>query len=243
VAAYLKLLTTVVNNVQTDQTTIKNIVAAGTAAAKEIPGVSSSVATSALTALQALAGDIITTAADQQIADIASKADKPLSNAVGYLIKYYPQFLAKEQAAFNAWDECANEKLVFIRDQPLGKIPSYRQAYFTTANGLDLTGAYKAYQTQRQAFILQQNIQNIDKTLNQIIAQNKTLADPTLTWDDFQTAAQSLTTLYTDLQNTASAVKQLNTPAKAAAKPAAAAAKSAAAARGMITLSQSSDNS
>jgi hypothetical protein len=217
--AYLALLKSISSGAQGDQATIKQIVSVGSTAAGYIPGISSSAATLALTALGALASDLRGLVAVEQISAAARSAQMPLATAIKYLKQYYPKFLGNEQVAFDAWDECANERLLFIRDQPLGRIPSYRRAYFVTANGFDLDNAYQAYLAQRQSFIVDGSAQSIDKTLDQVLAENAKLADPGLTWETFQSSAQSLSTLYTDLSNAASAVQKFGAPAKPIAVP------------------------
>ena len=216
---YLKLLTAISTGAQTDQATIKQAVALGSTAAGYIPGISSTAAVSALTALGTLASDLRGAAAVEDISASARTAQGPLATAVKYLKKYYPNFLENEQVAFNAWDECANEKLLFLRDQPLGKVNGYKRAYFVSASGLDLDNAYETYITQRRTFILDATVSSMDKTLDQIIVQNTNLADPTLTWASFQSSAQSLNTLYTDLSNAAATVKSFGTSANPVPAP------------------------
>ncbi|SFP95828.1 hypothetical protein SAMN05216330_112179 [Bradyrhizobium sp. Ghvi] len=214
VGAYLKLMTAISTSAQNDQKVIKQIVAIGTTAAGYIPDIPTKSATEALSALGTLATDVRGLIAVGQISDAAHKAQKPLATAVKYLKRYYPKFLAKEQAAFSAWDECANEKLIFIRDQPLRKIPTYQSNYFVAANGFELDNAYQAYLAQRQSYTFDATVQGIDKLLDQIIDENDKLANPTLTWEGFQTAVQTLDTLYTDLDKAASAVQAFGTPSK-----------------------------
>lgn len=214
VGAYLKLMTAISAKAQNDQKAIKQIVAVGTTAAGYIPDIPTKSATEALSALGTLASDVRGLIAVEQISDAARKAQKPLATAVKYLKRYYPKFVAKEQAAFNAWDECANEKLIFIRDQPLRKIRTYQSNYFVAANGFDLDNAYQAYLTQRQSFTVDATVQGIDKQLDQIVDENDKLANPALTWESFQTAVQTLDTLYNDLDKAASAVEAFGTPSK-----------------------------
>jgi hypothetical protein len=216
--AYVKLLTAISTGAQNDQATIKQFVSLGSTAAAYIPGISSSAASSALTALGTLATDLRGAVAVEQISAAARTSQAPLATAVKYLKQYYPNFLENEQIAFNAWDECANEKLLFIRDQPLGRIATYKRTYFVTASALELDDAYAAYIAQRQSFLVDATVQSIDKTLDQILAQNASVADPTLTWATFQFSVQSLNTLYTDVSNAASA-KKFGTPAKPVPAP------------------------
>jgi len=214
VGAYLKLMTAISTSAQNDQKAIKEIVSIGTTAAGYIPNIPTKTATDALSTLGTLATDVRGLIAVEQISDAARKAQMPLATAVKYLKRYYPRFLANEQAAFNAWDECANEKLIFIRDQPLRKIPTYQGTYFAAANGFDLDNAFQAYLTQRQSFTLEATVQSIDKMLDQIIEENVKLASPALTWESFQTAVKTLDTLYNDLDKAGSAVQAFGTTSK-----------------------------
>jgi hypothetical protein len=219
VGAYLKLITAISTRAQNDQKVIKQIVAIGSTAAGYIPDIPTKTATEALSALGTLATDVRGLIAVEEISDAARKAQKPLATAVKYLKRYYPKFLEKEQAAFNAWDECPNEKLIFIRDQPLRKIPTYQASYFVAANGFDLDNAYQWYLTQRHTFTLEATVQSIDKLLDQIIDENDKLANPALTWESFQTAVQTLDTLYNDLDKAGSAVQAFGTTSKPVAAP------------------------
>jgi hypothetical protein len=216
--AYIKLLSTISSGAQTDQATIKSIVSLGQVAAGYIPGLPSG-ASSALSALGTLASDLTGAIAVGQISAAARKAQPSLTTAVNYLIKYYPSFLQNEQTAFNAWDECANEKLLFIRDQPLGKIKSYQGKYFVAATGFDLDSAYATYVGQKQTFMLDATAQSMTQTLKQILTQNENLADPNLTAATFQSSVQSLNTLYTDFSSAASAIQNFGTPAKPVPAP------------------------
>lgn len=216
--AYVKLLTAISTSAQNDAATIKQIVSIGTAAVGYIPSMPSGAA-SALSALGAVAIDFNDISAVAKISAAAQQAQAPLATTVKYLKKYYPAFLDNEQVLFDAWDECANEKLLFIRDQPLGRVRGYPGPYFVTANGLDLTTAYESYLTQRSAFMLEGAAKNLSDSLDQILAQNANLARPNLSWSNFQTAVQSMNTLYTDISNAAAAVEKFGTPAKPVPAP------------------------
>lgn len=208
--AYIKLLTAISTAAKNDATTIQQIVSIGKSAASVIPSMPAGAAT-ALSALGAVATDISNLYAVEKISAAAQQAQAPLSLAVKYLNKYYPAFLENEQVLFQAWDECANEKLVFIRDQPLGLVKGYPGQYFRIADGVTLDNAYEAYQAQRQTFILQGASKSITDSLNQILAQNAGLANPKLTWANFQTAVQSMNSLYTDISSAAAAVEKFGT--------------------------------
>jgi hypothetical protein len=240
VAAYLALLKSIANQTQSDQTTIKTIVSAGTSAAKTIPGIPSTAAP-AITALGAVATDVAGLIGVRQVQQAAQAAEEPLKTATNYLKKYYPSFIAREQDAFNLWDECANEKLAFIRDQPLGKVRSYSQTYFVTANGFDLENAFLAYQTQRDSYLLQATAKTIDDTLDQIVKQNEVLANPGLTKDSLLSMAATLNTLYADLSSAASAVQNFGTPTKPVSNPAAPGTKSALHGTGMMVMAEADD--
>jgi hypothetical protein len=101
--AYLALLKSISSGAQSDQATLKQIVSIGSTAAGYIPGISSSAATSALTALGTLASDLRGVIAVQQIGAAAKSSQPPFATAVKYLKQYYPNFVGNEQMAFNAW--------------------------------------------------------------------------------------------------------------------------------------------
>jgi hypothetical protein len=219
--AYLKLLTAISGGAQKDDATIQNAVSLAKTAASIIPSMpaSATAAVAALAAISTVAIDIRNEVAIRQISAAAQQAQAPLALAVKYLTKYYPAFLENEQVLFQAWDECANEKLLFIRDQPLGLVKGYPGQYFRVADGVTLDNAYEAYQATRQTFILQGASKSITDALNQILAQNASLANPKLTWASFQTAVQSMNTLSTDVSNAAAAVEKFGTKAKPVPAP------------------------
>jgi hypothetical protein len=219
VGAYVKLLKEIAAGAAADQAKIKEAVALGSLAAKYVPDISATAAASALSALGTIASDARGVFGVLEINQAARDAKRPLEIAVGHLKKYYPQFAKFEQEAYNAWDECANEKLLFIRDQPLGKIPTYRKSYFTVATGTDLDAAHAQYLAQRQTFILDGSVKSIEKTLDQILLENDRLANPQLTWESLQTAAQTLDTLYKDAVGAADAVEKFGTSSKPVAAP------------------------
>jgi hypothetical protein len=214
VQSYLALLTGIANQAKSDQTQIQSVVAIGTQAAKAIPNISSAAAGTALSTLSTVLVDGINLAAAERVREASVDAQKPLEQAVGYLKKYSPAFIANEQKAFNAWDECANEKLLFIRDQPLGKIKSYQQKLFIPANGFDLENSYLAYQAQRKAFLLTATVKTIDAQLDEIVKQNKNLGDPAVNLQTLQSLGTTLNQLYTDISAAAAAVQQFGTTKK-----------------------------
>jgi hypothetical protein len=120
---------------------------------------------------------------------------------VGYLQKYYPAFEGNELLAFNAWDECAHEKLAFIRDNPFGRVAGYPTPFFAPSDGVELDAAHTAWRTQRQAYISAGTIPNAAATLKQILIQNANLANPAigLTLQSAQTSVQTITSVYNDL--------------------------------------------
>ncbi len=216
---YVNLLNAIVKNSQSDVTTINNLVSFGSGAAANIPGISSSAAASALKALGTAATDVVEVQAVYDLSLAAQKAQAPLTVAVGYLEKYYPAFEQNVQMAFNAWDECVHEKLLFIRDDPLGKVRGYKANYFLTSNGIDLDTAYRAYVAQRATFMSEATVANLASTLKQILTQNANLANPGITMQTVQSAVQSINTIYTDFSNAANAVQSFGTPANPAPAP------------------------
>ncbi len=213
--SYVKLLNAIVGNAQSDVTAITAIVTIGSSAATVIPGMPSG-AGSALKALGVVASDAANLIAEGYLVRAAQRAAKPLGVAVGYLQKYYPAFEGNELVAFNAWDECAHEKLLFIRDNPFGRVSGYPTVYFGRSDGIELDSAYAAWQTQRQAYIGAGTIANADATLKQILTENAKLADPAtgLSLQSVQSSVQTITSLYSDLSAAQKAVQGFVTPAK-----------------------------
>jgi hypothetical protein len=128
--SYVKLLNVIVGNAQSSVSDIDATVSAGTFAASIIPGIQSPAAGAALKALGVVAKDAANLVAEGYLVGAAQAAARPLAVAVGYLQKYYPAFEGNELLAFNAWDECAHEKLAFIRDNPFGRVPGYPTPFF-----------------------------------------------------------------------------------------------------------------
>jgi hypothetical protein len=200
-ASYVKLLNVIVGNAQSSVSDIDATVSAGTFAASIIPGIQSPAAGAALKALGAVAKDAANLVAEGYLIGAAQAAARPLAVAVGYLQKYYPAFEGNELLAFNAWDECAHEKLAFIRDNPFGRVPGYPTPFFAPSDGVELDAAYAAWRTQRQAYISAGTIPNAAATLKQILIQNSNLANPAigLNLQSAQTSVQTITSVYNDL--------------------------------------------
>lgn len=163
--SYVSLLKAIAGDTQTDVATINSIVSVGSSAASAIPGIPGT-AGAALKALGNVANDAANLIAEVELVRAAQMATKPLAAAVKYLQKYYLAFEGSELIAFNFWDECAHEKLLFIRDNPFGRGPAYPRAYFGASDGVELDGAYAAWQTQRQTFQKAGTIANASATLN-----------------------------------------------------------------------------
>ena len=67
--------------------------------------------------------------------------------------------------------------------------------------------------------MLDATVQAIDKLLDQIVTENDKLANPALSWESVQTAAQSLGTRYQDLDMSASADEAFGKKSKPIAAP------------------------
>jgi hypothetical protein len=202
--SYVALLDAIINTSKASASEINAYVALGSSAAATIPNMAG--AGPALTALGNIAVETSTAIAAERLALAARKAEAPLETAVGYLTKYYPAFHGRELDAFNAWDQCAHEKLLFMRDNPTGSVGKLHP-YFTESTGIELDNAYNAYLAQRQQFL---GVPPITDALKQIVAQNKALASPALTWEAAGASIQSIIGAYNNVAAATQALQGLN---------------------------------
>jgi len=200
-ASYVKLLNVIVGNAQSSVSDIDATVSAGTFAASIIPGIQSPAAGAALKALGAVAKDAANLVAEGYLIGAAQAAARPLAVAVGYLQKYYPAFEGNELLAFNAWDECAHEKLAFIRDNPFGRVPGYPTPFLLQAMASNSMRRTPRGGRSAKPILAPAPSPMPRRTLKQILIQNSNLANPAigLNLQSAQTSVQTITSVYNDL--------------------------------------------
>lgn len=214
-AAYLKALNSIVDANKQEQDDIGNLAGIASDVATNVPGFPAGTAAAATTFEKVIStGVLYHNALQMQIA--AQKMQAPLEAAASNVKKFYPVFAGNEHVAFVKWDSCAREKLRFIRDNPLGRVPNYPPV-FATETGTRLDDAYVAYATKRGQL---RGIPPIAALLTSILDENKKLADPTksLTLEDIATSSHNAASILSDLKSAVKAGQALG-PGSAASKP------------------------
>jgi hypothetical protein len=196
-AAYLKALNSIVEANKQEQSDLTSLGSIAQDVAKNVPGFPAGTAAAAAT-FQKVISTGITFINAIQLQDAARKMEAPLEAAVANVTKFYPVFFGNEHAAFVKWDSCAREKLRFIRDNPLMKVPNY-PPLFATESGTRLDEAYVAYVTKRNSF---RSTPQITKLAKAVLEENRKLASPLkdLTLEDLQTASTNAAAIYADLK-------------------------------------------
>ena len=196
-AAYLKTLNAIVDANKQEQDDIGSLGNIGADVATNVPGFPAGTAAAAAAFQKVVSSGVLHyNALQMQIA--AQKMEAPLKAAVANVKKLYPVFVGNEHLAFVKWDSCAREKLRFIRDNPIGRVPNY-PPQFATETGTRLDDAYVAYITKRNQL---RSIPPLVTLLSGVVDENKKLADPTktLTLADIATASQNAGTFLSDLK-------------------------------------------
>ena len=119
---------------------------------------------------------------------------------------------------FKIWNECALEKLRFIRDEPNGKVPGYENAtgVFAKDGGLELDGAYYAYIQKRKSL---QSAAPLDvTTFPKIIEENTKLMSPDISVASAATSAQELATIKSQVEAFSTAIKAIQTASNSGGK-------------------------
>lgn len=102
----------------------------------------------------------------------ANDATPKLKAAAIQLQRAYEQLEIDRNQTYRIWDECARERLIFIRDAPLGKVPGY-DAYFEQSSGIELANSYSEYRAKRRLLAATTDLREALKT---IITANEKLA-------------------------------------------------------------------
>lgn len=209
VEGYLKALNDVAAQNKNDQDTL-NALAGMTSAVSLIaaPSESSAGINTAIGALKTLVQFGVTEISVGEMKYIALQIEPGLEGAVSTLKKLYPAFSINEQRLFRDWDECAVEKLVFIRDLPNKEVKGYERYsdIFNKGAGLELDAAYNAYLNKLKEL---KNTPLTDAMFDKVISENKKLITFDLSVASLSASAQNLNTLKTDFQAAITAVQPL----------------------------------
>lgn len=76
---------------------------------------------------------------------------EPLEKAIDHIRSEFPSITAAEQTAFELWDSCARERLVYIRDVSLGRVKPY-VPLSAQSSGIELSAAYVQYLEKRRLY-------------------------------------------------------------------------------------------
>ncbi|WP_342738368.1 hypothetical protein [Bradyrhizobium sp. B117] len=200
-AAYLKTLNSIADANKQAQEDIASLTSIAKDVANNVPGFPTGTAAAA-SAFQAVISSAVLNFNAVKMQQAAQRMEAPLEAAVANVKKFYPVFVGNEHAAFVKWDSCAQEKLRFIRDNPLSKVRGY-PPLFAIDSGTRLDEAYAAYAAKRNQLRGTPPIADLAKA---VLAENRKLADPlkNLTLSDLATAGNNAATI---LDNLKAAVK------------------------------------
>lgn len=200
VGAYLKALNDIVTQTKSDLQTAEDI--AGIAEAASVLGVAVGAASSfsaAVKSLKKLAATGITDAGLFEMRQVAKDMDPALQRAVAALKKHYPSFSANEKKLFRHWDQCAVEKLVFIRDIPANRVRGYENSgYFGSNSGTELDIAYRAYLDRRKQL---KSTPIADALFDKVLSENKKLITLDFSPASLRAFAENIVSLNADIQS------------------------------------------
>jgi hypothetical protein len=131
-----------------------------------------------------------------------------LKRAVGILRINYPAFAATETGFYRKWNECALEKLVYIRDQPNGQVPGYEKySYIFDKNGgLELDAAYSAYLAKRRTL---QAVPLKMEVFEAVVTENEKLKNGDFSLQSVNATLQQLVLLKKDFDAVVTATEPL----------------------------------
>jgi hypothetical protein len=104
---------------------------------------------------------------------IAINARPKLKDASEKLERAYEQLEIERSKTYRIWDDCARERLIFIRDAPLGKVRGY-EAYFNQSSGIELANSYSEYRAKRRVLAATTDLKAL---LKKIVTANEDLAN------------------------------------------------------------------
>jgi hypothetical protein len=117
-----------------------------------------------------IGNSVVDAVAIARLQELAWRMQKPLQDNVSVLKRNLTELTGDELNAFRAWDECARETLVYLREVPLNQIKTY-QSFVAQSTGVELQAAYQNYLTKRA----QSQSPDLKADLDAILAQNKKL--------------------------------------------------------------------
>lgn len=196
--AYLTALNSIVDANKQQQADLASLGSIATEVAKSVPGFPAGTVTAAAAFQKVVSTGLLYINA-LKLQEAARLMEAPLEAAVANVTKFYPVFLGNEHVAFSKWDSCAREKLRFIRDNPMRRIPRYPDPFFAVDSGTRLDEAYVAYVLKRNSFRATPQIAKLAKA---VVDENRKLADPlkTLTLADIEAASNNAASIYADMK-------------------------------------------
>jgi hypothetical protein len=205
---YLQALTAIANENKTDLDTVDSIAGMASAVTSLVPPPNNTAVSAAITALKALVKDGINDANIGQMKQVAYHMEPGLEAAVKTLKTLYPAYAATETGLYKDWNECALEKLVFIRDLPNAQVNNYQQYnyIFRKDGGLELDSAYAAYVAKRKTL---ESAPLKKAVFDQVVTENKKLIAFDLSVASITASAQQFSALKNDFQGAVTAVKPL----------------------------------
>jgi hypothetical protein len=208
VTAYLKALNDIITENKSDQETIEGLSTIASAAALlgSPVGATASI-NAAISTMKTLVVFGVNEANVYQMRIIAQQMDPSLQLAIAALKKHYPAFAENERKVFRQWDQCAVEKLVFIRDIPNKGVKGYENyAFFGNNSGTELEAAYVAYLDKRKQL---KSTPITDSLFDQVLSENKKLITLDLSVGSLAAMAQRISTLNSDVQAAQKAIQAL----------------------------------
>lgn len=137
---------------------------------------------------------------------IASDMKDALQKAVKILTDNTNELTGNNLKAFNMWDNCARETLVYLRDVPLKRVgnPEVYKPYVGQSTGIELRNAYEAYLLKRNQF----QSPDIKSALEKILTENqKLITDPNVDLDEVANTIAKSTTFVKELEATRKKIK------------------------------------
>ncbi len=108
-----------------------------------------------------------------ELTKVAIEYAPKLKSAAVHLQRAYEQLEIDRNQTYRLWDACARERLLFIRDAPLGKVPGYG-AYFEQSSGIELANSFSDYRAKRRLLAATTDLRQLLRT---IITANEQLAN------------------------------------------------------------------
>lgn len=108
-----------------------------------------SVASAAIKATGPAAERLRAFAMSKHLEQVARLADPKLKIASEQLGRAYADLQLARTPVYKLWEQCARERLIFIRDAPLGNVKGF-EAYFAQTSGIELSNSYLSYRAKQR---------------------------------------------------------------------------------------------